>query len=45
MSEQELFDLYNKMRERWGEALPDPEHEPIRFQYYIKLYNYCKDKS
>jgi len=22
-------------------VLPDPEHEPIRFAYYVKLFNYC----
>ena len=44
MSEQELLELYDKMKERWGQELPDPVHEPIRFQYYMKLYYYYKDK-
>ena len=26
----------------WFGELPDPDHEPIRFAYYVKLYNYYK---
>jgi hypothetical protein len=26
----------------WGDTLPDPVHEPIRFSYYIKLYKHIK---
>lgn len=28
--------------EMFGDKLPDPIHEPIRFAYYVKLYFYEK---
>ena len=28
--------------EMFGDKLPNPIHEPVRFAYYIKLYNYEK---
>lgn len=28
--------------EYWGDELPSPEHEPIKFKYYMNLYNYIK---
>jgi len=38
MSDDELIEIYNEMVEIYGDLLPHPEHEPIRFAYYVKLY-------
>ena len=42
MTDSEALELYNKMEEMFGDKLPDPEHCPKEFQYYIKLYFYEK---
>ena len=39
MTSEEILHHYNRMVEIFGE-LPDPEHEPIRFKYCVKLYRY-----
>jgi hypothetical protein len=35
---------YNQIREElikmFGDRLPNPEHEPIQFHYYLKMYNF-----
>lgn len=33
-------ELYNKLLEKYGVKLPNPEHEPTQFEYFLKLYNY-----
>ena len=38
MSDQEALAIYEDMKRIYGEKLPDPDHEPIRFQYYYRLY-------
>ena len=37
MTDEEVINHYNRMVEIYG-LLPDPEQEPIRFAYYVKLY-------
>ena len=39
MTDEEILYHYNRMVEIYGD-LPNPEHEPIRFAYYVKLYKY-----
>jgi hypothetical protein len=34
----EMMFHYNRMVEIWGEKLPNLEHEPLRFAYYVSLY-------
>ena len=38
MTDEEVLKLYDEMVEMYGDKLPNPEHEPRQFQYYIKLY-------
>lgn len=38
MSNEEVMYHYNRMVEIWGYRLPNLEQEPIRFEYYVKLY-------
>lgn len=40
MTETEVQEKYNRMVEIFGTNLPDPEQEPIRFAYYVKLFKY-----
>jgi hypothetical protein len=45
MTDEEVLDKYNRMVEQFGEDLPNPEQEPIRFKYYVKLFNYYHEKK
>lgn len=45
MTDEEILKAYEEMVERWGDALPNPEHEPRRFAYFVKLYNYYKGRT
>ena len=38
MTDQEVLQHYEKMVEIYGDLVPHPEHEPVRFAYYVKLY-------
>jgi hypothetical protein len=37
MSDEEILYHYNRMVEIFG-TLPNPEHEPRQFQYFVMLY-------
>jgi len=39
MTEEQIIYHLNKMQEEFG-VLPDSEHEPVRFAYFVKLYRY-----
>ena len=39
MSDEEILKHYERMKELYTD-LPNPEQEPIRFAYYVKLYRY-----
>lgn len=45
MTDEEAQKIFNRMVEIWGDRLPNLEQEPIRFEYYLKLYKlfYHKD--
>lgn len=32
--------MYEEMVEIYGDKLPDPDHFPKTFQYYVNLYKY-----
>jgi len=42
MNNEEIISLYNSLVEEFGDKLPDPEQEPIRFAYYVRLYKFIK---
>lgn len=44
MSDTEIQDIYSKMLELFG-FLPDYKQEPIRFAYYVKLFEYYQSKE
>lgn len=39
ISREEVLAKYQKMEEMFG-TLPSWEHEPIQFEYLVKLFNY-----
>ena len=41
MSDEEL----EKFAEHFGGKLPDPQHYPHQFAYYVRLWNYLKTKE
>jgi len=48
MTEEEALNIYDKMVKEYGDKLPNPFHEPIRFGYFVKLfkrYDYAKYES
>ena len=40
MSDEEALAIYEDMKRIYGEKLPNPDHEPIRFRYYYTLYKH-----
>jgi hypothetical protein len=45
MTNEEIENAYNEMVEMWGNRLPNPEHEPLRFAYYVRMWKYYKEKN
>ena len=45
MTNEEIENAYNEMIEMWGDKLPNFEHEPLRFAYYVRMWKYYKEKN
>jgi len=45
MTDEQIEAAYNEMVEMWGDRLPNPEQEPLRFAYYVRMYKYFKEKN
>lgn len=48
MTDQEIVEHYERMKEIYGEALPDMDHCPASFAFVVKMYKYFymdKDKD
>jgi hypothetical protein len=43
MTDQEIQSAYEDMIGMWGDKLPNHEHEPIRFAFYVRMYKYLKN--
>ena len=43
MTDQEIQKAYEEMVEMWGDKLPNYEHEPLRFAFYVRMYKYLKN--
>lgn len=41
MTDEQLIAHYNEMIKMFGK-LPNPEHSPLEFKYYVRLYQYLK---
>jgi len=44
MTDQDILHHYQRMVEIYGDKLPDPDHSPREFQYYVNLYLYFHSK-
>jgi hypothetical protein len=42
MTDKEALDLYDEIKKMFGEALPDPDHYPKQFAYFVSLYRHSK---
>jgi hypothetical protein len=45
LTDEEVLSKYNELVEWFGDTLANFEHEPRRFAYQVKLYNYYKKKK
>ena len=45
MTNEELEKFAKELVEHYGDNLPNPDHEPLRFQYYIKLFMHVKGRK
>lgn len=44
MTDEEVTIVVEEMEKMLG-ALPSPEHEPIRFAHYVKLYKFYIERN
>jgi len=42
MTDEQVLKIYEELKEQFGDKLPDPEHYPRTFEYFIRLYKHCK---
>jgi len=42
MTDEQALTLYVAMEAEFGDKLPDFEHHPIQFAYYVKLFKLIK---
>lgn len=42
MTDEEALKIYEEMKEMFGDKLPNPDHYPKIFAYFVTLYRYCK---
>lgn len=42
MTDEQALALYNEMLEYFDGRLPNLEHQPISFAYYVKMFKYYK---
>lgn len=45
MSDQEVDNLLEKLKQEFGDKLPNPDYFPESFLYYVKLYRYLLGKT
>jgi hypothetical protein len=45
MTDEEILKAYEEIVQEWGDKLPNPEHEPRRFAYYVNMYKYFKERN
>lgn len=40
MTDEQIMEHFENLKKIYGDKLPDPEHQPVLFAYYVKLYKY-----
>lgn len=41
MTDEQAERIVDELVDIWGDKLPNPDHEPLRFKYYLKMFRYC----
>lgn len=42
MTDEEALKIYEEMMKMFGDKIPDPDHSPREFAFFVKLYQHCK---
>jgi hypothetical protein len=42
MTEEEIKKIYHEMLEMFGDKIPNPDHYPRTFEYFVRLYLHSK---
>lgn len=45
MTDEQALEFYNELQEFFGDKLPNFEHYPRQFAYYVRIYRYHKTRS
>lgn len=45
MTEEEIIQMYEEMKEYFKNEFPNFEQEPIRFKHYVKLFKFYKQRN
>ena len=45
MTNEQILEYYDKLVRYYGPALPDPDHQPVQFQYLVDLYKYDMERT
>lgn len=45
MTDDEVLKAYDELVKEFGDKLPNPDHYPKVFAYYVKLYKYYKERK
>jgi hypothetical protein len=45
ITDEQAQRIIDAMVNVWGDALPNPDHEPLRFNYYVKLFKYAHPQT
>lgn len=45
MNDNEILELYENVKNMFGDNLPNFEHYPRQFGYYVTLYHYRQQKT
>jgi len=40
MTDEQAQEIVNKLIEKYGDLLPNPEHYPKSFEYFLRLYQH-----
>jgi hypothetical protein len=43
MTDEEAKELYEGLVKEFGDKLPNPEHQPLSFAYYVKIYRFLTE--
>ena len=44
MTDEEVLNYYKELEEHYGDKLANPEQEPIRFEWQVRIYRYIMER-